>query len=88
MPRTTLTLDPDVAKLIEDAVHRERRPTKQVVNDALRRGLAPATRRAAKPYRLTPHHAEVRPGFDLTSLNRLVDEVDADVFVAETRGGE
>jgi hypothetical protein len=39
--RTTLTLDDDVARLLEDAVHRQRRPMKQVVNDALRQGLAP-----------------------------------------------
>ena len=40
--RTTLTIDDDVARLIDEAVHRERRPMKQVVNDALRRALEPA----------------------------------------------
>ena len=39
--RTTLTLDPDVARLVDEAVHRERRPMKHVVNEALRRALAP-----------------------------------------------
>ena len=38
--RTTVTFDDDVARLIADAQHRERRSFKQVVNDAVRRGLA------------------------------------------------
>jgi hypothetical protein len=33
-------LDPDVAQLVEDAVHRARKPMKQVINDALRRALS------------------------------------------------
>lgn len=75
--RTTLTLDPDVARLIADAVHRERRPTKQVVNDALRRGLRqPAAHRA--PFRVDVHDARLRPGFDPTGLNRLADELEDD----------
>ena len=73
--RTTLTLDDDVARLIDDAVHRERRPIKQVINDALRRGLAvPAPRR--EPYRLMTHESELRPGLDLTGFNRLADELE------------
>ena len=38
--RTTLTLDPDVAVLIEDARDKTKRPLKEIVNEALRRGLA------------------------------------------------
>jgi hypothetical protein len=37
--RTTLTLDPDVARMVQEEVHRVRKPFKDVVNDALRRGL-------------------------------------------------
>lgn len=51
--RTTLTLDPDVARLLEEEVHRLRRPFKQVVNDALRKGLGPASPRVpARSYRV------------------------------------
>jgi hypothetical protein len=38
--RTTLTLDPDVAKQLERARRRRGVPLKRVVNDALREGLA------------------------------------------------
>jgi hypothetical protein len=37
--RTTLTLDPDVAVLVEKARDKTKRPLKEIVNDALRRGL-------------------------------------------------
>jgi hypothetical protein len=73
--RTTLTLDPDVAKMVDDEVHRVRKPFKQVVNDALRRGLAsPGHSRRLKPYRVKPHPSPLRPGIDRGRLNALVDE--------------
>ena len=37
--RTTLTLDPDVAVLVNRAREASKRSLKEVVNDALRRGL-------------------------------------------------
>ncbi|MEK7704950.1 MAG: antitoxin [Myxococcota bacterium] len=82
--RTTLTLDPDVAKLLEQETHRQRRPFKHVVNDAIRRGLAPQTRpRQTAPYRVTPHHAQLLPGLDRAALNRLADEIENDAVVAQ-----
>lgn len=82
--RTTLTLDPDVAALVEETVHRERRPMKQIINDALRRGLGEA-REPARPYHVHVHHAEVRPGLDLGGFNRLADELEDEVIVAAAR---
>jgi hypothetical protein len=80
--RTTLTIDPDVARLIEEEVHRVQKPFKQVVNDAIRRGLAPGHARAAPGrYRVRPHEAVLRPGVDAAHLNALVDEME----VAEAR---
>jgi len=70
MARTTVTLDPDVAQLIEDAVHRGRTSMKQVINDALRRALSqPPSRR--EPYLLEVHSATLQPGLDLAGFNRL-----------------
>lgn len=82
--RTTLTLDDDVARLVEDAVHRERRPMKQVVNDALRRALASdAVREQA--YHLAPHESAVRPGFDPSGFNRLADELEDEAIISGAR---
>jgi hypothetical protein len=82
--RTTMTLDDDVARLVEEAVHRERRPMKQVVNDALRRALAPAAIRD-QPYELTPHESAVRPGFDPAGFNKLADELEDEALLGTPR---
>lgn len=51
--RTTLTLDDDVAALLRREMSRTKQPLKQLVNTALRRGLAsqPSRRRKGRPYR-------------------------------------
>ncbi len=83
--RTTLTLDPDVARLVEDAVHRERRSMKQVVNDALRRALA-APKQQAGPYEFIAHESELRAGFDLAGYSRLADELEDETIIDSARG--
>ncbi|MCV7122869.1 antitoxin [Mycobacterium lacus] len=85
--RTTLTLDDDVVRLVEEAVHRERRPMKHVINDALRSALAPQAARQ-EPYRLNPHESTVRPGFDLAGFNRLVDELEDAAILDAARTGD
>jgi hypothetical protein len=75
--RTTLTLDDDVARMLDEEAHKQRRPFKQVVNDALRRGLS--SKRARTPaarYRVRPHAAKLQPGIDPGRLNALVDEIE------------
>jgi len=81
--RTTLTLDSDVVRLIDEAVHRERRPMKQVVNEALRQALAPPSSR--ERVRLVAHRSAVRPGIDLARLNQLADELEDDALLADAR---
>jgi Arc/MetJ family transcription regulator len=51
--RTTLTLDDDVAAVLARIQKVQRRPFKELVNDALRRGLQQliAKPKARKPYR-------------------------------------
>lgn len=82
--RTTLTLDEDVVRLIEDAVHRERRPMKQIINDALRSALAPPATRQER-YRLQPHESQVRPGLDLARFNQLADELEDETILHSSR---
>ena len=84
--RTTLTLEPDVARLIEEATARERKPIKQIVNEALRRGLSPrGASRPAGRFRVQPHRARLQPGIDLESPNKLVDELEDDAVIARMR---
>jgi hypothetical protein len=84
--RTTLTLDPDVAKMIEQEVHRVRKPLKQVVNEALRRGLtSSSSRRPVKRYRVTAHRARLQSGVDRGRLNALADELDDSAVIRRAR---
>jgi hypothetical protein len=86
--RTTLTLDPDVAQLLEEETHRQRKPFKQVVNEAIRRGLAPVPKASGpERYRVRPHKTTLRPGIDAGSLNRLVDELEDEALVDKLRTG-
>lgn len=82
--RTTLTIDPDVEKLLEQEAQRSRKPFKQVVNEALRRGL---TRTPARPRKvvLKVHDSGLRPGYDPSSFNSLADELE-DVEVIAKAG--
>ena len=82
--RTTLTLDSDVARMVAEEVHRRRRPFKQVVNDALRRGLTPRAGRARSArYRVRPLAASLLPGIDRGKLNALTDEREDRALVAK-----
>jgi hypothetical protein len=82
--RTTLTLDSDVARMVTEAVHSERRPMKHVINDALRRALAPEQPRR-EPFRVVPHETALRPGFDLAGFNKLADELEDAAILDEAR---
>jgi hypothetical protein len=84
--RTTLTIDPDVARMLAEEVHRQRKPFKQVVNEAIRRGLAPATRsRGSGRYRVRPHKTTLRPGIDAHAFNRLADELEEEAAAEKMR---
>jgi hypothetical protein len=85
--RTTLTLEPDVARLLEEEVHRARKPFKTVVNEALRRGLSPSgARRKVAAYRVVPHEARLLPGLDRSDFNALADELEDDAVAAKVAG--
>lgn len=79
--RTTVTLDPDVARLLDEARHRSKRPFKQVLNDAVRAALA---RPAA---RVPPFKQRVfslgRTRVDLTKANGLAGGLDDQEVVAK-----
>lgn len=85
--RTTITLDDDVARLVDEEMHRTRRSFKQVVNDALRRSLGgPSIAETVEPYQVRPHKTTLLPGIDRGRLNALADELeDAAVLAAATR---
>ncbi len=83
--RTTLTLDPDVVRLLDQEMHRVRKPMKQVINEALRRGLTAAARVQQKRYRVRAHVARLQPGLERGRLNALADELEDVEVLRRTR---
>ena len=75
--RTTLTLEPDVARRIEEETRRTGKPMKVVVNEALRAGLGGARKTRPARFRVEPHSFGFQPGVDLDRLNQLADELEA-----------
>jgi hypothetical protein len=59
--RTTLTLDDDVAKMLEKEVRRTGDSFKQVVNETLRVGLAAAKQPPRKPFVVKPWNLGLPP---------------------------
>lgn len=77
--RTTLTLDPDVARRLEAEVRKQGGGLKAVVNQALRIGLGLTDKPAhPAPFVVEPHAFGFRPGVDLDRLNQLADELEAE----------
>ena len=85
--RTTLTIDPDVERLLKREMRRSARSMKAVVNDALRAGLGAGGKPPnAPPYAVEPHDFGFRPGVDTDRLNQLVDETEVDRLVRKIGG--
>ena len=75
--RTTLTIDDEIAITLKDMAHRSGRPFKQVVNEALRKGVHALENPEAKPYRLSPASmGDVRPGITLDKALGLAEELE------------
>jgi hypothetical protein len=82
--RTTLTLDDDLAMLLKRRARELDLPFKEIVNTALRRGLSGAEpTRPAPKVTVRPHDfGAMRPGTDPGRLIQLVDELEAEEFLA------
>ncbi|MBV8543838.1 MAG: type II toxin-antitoxin system VapB family antitoxin [Acidobacteria bacterium] len=78
--RTTLTLDDDLLKELQEAARNSGKSLKEVVNETLRHGLstgASPSRRVPR-FRVHPQPCGFRAGIDVTKLNQLVDELEID----------
>ncbi|MBC9868661.1 MAG: hypothetical protein F7B06_05765 [Opitutae bacterium] len=83
--RTTLTLDDDVADFLKEQSRLHNKTFKQVVNEAIRRGIAPNQREAALPeFKVVPNRSNLFPGVDPNKLNQYNDQLEADDFVRES----
>ena len=84
--RTTLTIEDDLARALRERARLLGLPFKQVVNDALRRGISPVVREDPAPYRVVPHHSGFAPGVDPLKLNQLSDQLEVEEFLGRGTG--
>ena len=83
--RTTLTLDPDLAKKLKGLANRQGQSFKQTLNDVVRRGLAtPARPSTGARYMVAPHRGGFRAGVDPGKLNQLVDQLEVEDFITKS----
>jgi len=78
--RTTLTIDDDLAGILQKRAAQPGQSFKQVVNDLLRSGLAANGEVALQRPRVTVvgKPLGLRPGYDPDKLNQLVDELESE----------
>jgi hypothetical protein len=76
--RTTLTLDDDVLKAARRRAREQDRPLKDVINQALRQGLALDSGRPQPSYtfRLKTIEGRLLPGVDLADRDKLFELLD------------
>ena len=81
--RTTLTLEPDVARLLREVMEREHSSLKDAINDALRRGLRSSGPRPL--LRVEPHPSPLQPGIDPRGFNQVAEEIEDETVLAGMR---
>lgn len=86
--RTTVTLDSDVLRLLQDEMHRTRTSFKQSLNQVLRRALAPQPPKARKRFRLRAGPVGLQPGLDETRLGQLADQLEDMALLERMRRAE
>jgi hypothetical protein len=76
--RTTLILDDDLGRQIDEEARRTGRSFGDIINESLRRGLIVGPRSLSRPprFRVRPKAWGFQPGIDPRKLNRIGDEID------------
>ncbi len=84
--RTTLTIDDDVAEILEKQSREENKPFEQVVNDALRRGTSARSGDGGepsqkKPFRVKAHDGRWMAGDDPARLKEILEEMEVEDYL-------
>lgn len=84
--RTTLTIDDDLAGILQKKASQEGNSFKSVVNDLLRAGIAASGDASAQrqSLKVMSKPLGLRPGYDPDKLNQLVDELEVEDFLRKT----
>ncbi|MSU48921.1 MAG: hypothetical protein EXS37_07535 [Opitutus sp.] len=79
--RTTLTIDDDLAGILRRKSRELGKSFKELVNMALRKGLAEDSTEKNHEVIVRPHDFGRNPGIDLNRLNQLVDELEVEDYL-------
>lgn len=83
--RTTLTLDSDIADLLQRTARRDGLSFKRVVNDALRAGLKSQSQLPAQPrFQVQTFDSPFVPGVDPERLQALADTLEVEGFLEDS----
>ncbi len=84
--RTTVTLDADVVRLLQDEAHKRGKSFKLALNEAVRMALSPTSGAVEKrpPFVVRARPMKLRTGVDPTRLTEMADELEIDAFLATT----
>ncbi len=87
--RTTLTLDDDIARQLQERSRRSGTSFKEVVNETLRKGLGRGEKPRAKlpRFEVKAKARGFRAGVDVLRLNQLNDELEMEDFQRKLAGG-
>jgi hypothetical protein len=80
--RTTLTIDDDLAGILKRKAREMDKPFKELVNTALRKGLAESFTSPQQKVVVRAHDfGSSRTGLDFDRLNQLVDELEVEDYL-------
>lgn len=84
--RTTVTLEPDVARLLDDHARRTRKSFKETLNAAVRLGLGRVAEfPSPQEFTIEARAMQLKTGLDAGRFNSLLDELDTDAFIEKAR---
>ena len=79
--RTTLTLESEVAEKIRAEAALGKRTFKDIVNQALKRGLGIDQEEPEKPFEVITFSSGFQPGIDSEKLQQFLDEEEAHSYI-------
>jgi hypothetical protein len=82
--RTTVTLDPDVERMVKEKARKTRQSFKQVLNNAIRQALREEAVPAGKAFDVKSRPMRLRTGIDPARLSEIGDDLEVDAFLQTT----
>ncbi len=82
--RTTITLDDDLGRQLQDQMRRTGKGFKETLHELLARGLARSTTPDQKPFQVKAKSMGLRPGIDPSTLHDLDTDLEVDRFLSVT----